>query len=190
MSKPILNRATEIADFTGRTLEGVAYRYDYPSRVTDDGWQTSYFEEVLRGCDRRTLLHRSVFPLTKLHSSHGGHQVGAVTFARSDDERALMFTATVDHGRPGDELIAALDEWSDVSVTFAALRNSARETPHHGRIVQRAEIRLEELALTPSGTGLAKGAEVLALRSTAPVTPSTPAPATRLAEYRARALQL
>ena len=33
----MINRSTEISDYTGRTLEGVALRYGRPSRVTDDG---------------------------------------------------------------------------------------------------------------------------------------------------------
>lgn len=182
-----LHRATEPVDFTGRTLEGVAYRYDYPSRVTDDHWATSYFEEIPTGADRRTLSHRASFPLAQLHRSSGGVVIGDVTFSPSSLDRALMFTATVAHGRTGDEFLEQLDEWRDASVTFEALRNSKRTTPWHGDIVQRAEIRITELALTPNGTALAKGAGVLAHRAaTAPDEPAS----TKLAEYRARALQL
>lgn len=167
----LVHRATEIADFTGRTLEGVAYRYEYPSRVTDDHWRTSYFEEILRAADRRTLAHRATFPLAQLHTSDGGAVIGEVTFDRSDDERALMFTATVDHGRPGDRLLAEIEQWSDASVTFAPLRDTYRVTKHHGRITQRAEIKIAELAIAPTGTGLAKGAEVTLVRSASGATP-------------------
>ena len=45
------------------------------------------------------------------------------------------------------------------------IRLLAQVYDHHGRIVQRAEIALRELSLAPTGTGLAKGAEVTALRS-------------------------
>jgi hypothetical protein len=182
-----LNRSTQIADFTGRTLEGVAYRYEYPSRVTDDGWRTHYFEEMLRNCDRRTIGHRRAsFPLTKLHKSDGGIEIGQTTFAHSADERALMFTATVDHGRDGDQLLEQIEEWGDVSVTFDAIRNSQRRTPHHGQIMQRAEIRLVDLSLNPAGTGLAKGAEVQLVRSS--ITPATPA--VELAQRRLQLLNL
>lgn len=182
-----LHRATEPVDFTGRTLEGVAYRYDYPSRVTDDRWASSYFEEIPSGADRRTLSHRASFPLAQMHQSAGGIVIGNVTFSPSAADRALMFTATVDHGRTGDEFLEQLDDWSDASVTFEALRNSKRTTPWHGEIVQRAEIRITELALTPNGTALAKGAGVLAHRAATVL--DAPA-ATKLAEYRARALTL
>lgn len=161
----MINRATEIADFTGRTLEGVAYRYDYPSRVTDDGWATSYYEEFLTGTDTRTLKHRASFPLARIHTSHGGAQIGSVVFARSSDERALMWTATVDRGAAGDQLLDEIDEWRDASVTFAPLRDSYRTTKYHGRILQRAEIRIAELAIQPNGTALAKHAEVTLVRA-------------------------
>ena len=164
----MLHRATAIEDFTGRTLIGRAYRYDYPSRVTDDGWATSYYEEMLKGSDSRTLTHRTTFPLTKEHSQHGGIEIGTVTFHRSTAERSLMFEARVEQGREGDALLAAIDEWGDASVTFDPVRTTHRATEHHGRITQRAEIRIVELALAPSGLGLAKGAEVLMVRSAQP----------------------
>lgn len=169
----IVHRAAHELDYTGRTVEGIAYRYNYPSRVTDDFWVTSYFEEMLSGADSRTLSHRSAtFPLVQGHKSQGGTQVGTVTFARSDDERALMFTGTVDHGTAGDELLADIDTWRDASVTFEPIRTSRRMSQFHGEVIQRAEVRFHELALTPAGTGLAKGAEVLAVR--AAVAPATP----------------
>lgn len=174
----VVHRATTDAELVGRRLEGIAYRYQYPSRVTDDHWTTSYWEEIGRGADTRTLAHRAAFPLNRLHSAEGGVEVGTVEFHRSDDERALMFRAVVDQGRDGDALLDELDEWRDASVTYDPLRTTQRTTEHHGRIVHRAEIRLVELALAPNGTGLAKGAEVLVVRSAS--TPGTP----RLEEAR------
>lgn len=161
----LINRSTNVADFTGRTLTGVAYEYEHPSRVTDDGWATSYYEEILRGADTRTLRHRASFPLAKLHTQQGGGEVGNVTFEHSKIENALLFTATVNHGRAGDELLEQWEEWRDASVTYEPLLDRHRTTPYHGRIVQRAEIRIHELALSPLGTGLAAGSGVLALRS-------------------------
>ncbi|HWL44534.1 MAG TPA: hypothetical protein VNQ73_16460 [Ilumatobacter sp.] len=175
----MINRSTEIADHVGRTLEGIAYKYNHPSRVTDDGWHSSYYEELLRGSDARTLSHRAAFPLTRLHSAHGGVAVGEVSFHRSDNERALLFRAVVDLGRDGDDLLAEIDQWRDASVTFDPLRTTYRSTQYHGRITQRAEIRLAELALSPVGTGLAAGAEVTLVRSVQPGTP-------RLDELRRR----
>lgn len=161
----ILHRSTEQLDFTGRTLEGIAYRYEYPSRVTDDGWNSSYYEEILTGADARTLRHHPEFPLNRHHSRAGGHQVGTVTFHRSAEQRSLMFRALVDHGRPGDELLDEIEDWSDASVSADVLASRQRRTPYHGVIIQRAQIRLTELALTPNGTALAAGSGVTAVRS-------------------------
>ena len=158
----MFNRATEISDYTGRTLEGVALRYDRPSRVTDDGWQSSYYEEVLRGADSKTLAERGSFPLQRAHEAV---QLGEVSFSHSDDESALMFTAELHRNAEADAILEDIQSWSDVSIGFAATRNGERYTDHHGKIVQRAEIALRELSLAPTGTGLAKGAEVLSVRS-------------------------
>ena len=158
----MINRATEISDYTGRTLEGVALRYERPSRVTDDGWQSSYYEEALRGADSKTLAERGSFPLQRAHEAV---QLGEVSFSHSDDESALMFTAELHRNAEADEILEDIHAWSDVSIGFAAIRNAERFTDHHGKIVQRAEIALRELSLAPTGTGLAKGAEVLAVRS-------------------------
>ena len=158
----MINRSTEISDYTGRTLEGVALRYGRPSRVTDDGWQSSYYEEVLQGADRKTLAERGSFPLQRAHEAV---QLGEVSFSHSDDESALMFTAELHRNAEADEILEDLDEWRDVSIGFNAIRNGERFTDHHGKITQRVEIGLRELSLAATGTGLAKGAEVLAVRS-------------------------
>lgn len=165
----VLQRATEVADYTGRTLEGYAYRYERPSRVTDDSWQSSYYEEILKRADAKTLREGGSWPLLKYHDD--SDVLGSVSFHHSDDEGALMFRATVDHGAEGDAVLDDIDQWRDVSVGFGVLRNSYRTTEHHGRIVQRAEIRLNELSLAPTGTGLTKGAEVTAVRASGLVTP-------------------
>ena len=181
MSKQPLQRASEVSDWTGRTLEGIAYRYNRPSRVSDDAFATNYFEEIVSGADAKTLTERGEFPLFKLHN-RAEDPLGTVTFAHSDDEAALMFTAHVNRSAAGDEVLAD-EEWRDVSVSFAPIRNAHRTTDHHGKIVQRVEIRLEELSLAPNGTGLSKGAEVLAVRAQALETP-------RLIEVRRKLLFL
>lgn len=164
MSKPTLHRATTVEDFTGRTLEGIAYRYERPSRVSDDGFSSTYFEEIMQRADAKTLGDRAEFPLYRLHD-RSRDAAGTVTFARSDNEQALMFTAQVARNSEGEQLMDDLEEWQDVSVSYRALRNTFRESPHHGRIVQRREIRLMELSVAPTGTGQAKGAEILAVRA-------------------------
>lgn len=167
--KKQLHRASEVADFTGRTMEGIAYRYNRPSRVSDDQFITTYFEEIVSGADTKTLTERKEFPLYKLHN-RAEEPLGTVTFAHSNDEHALMFTALVNRSAAGDEVLAD-EEWRDVSVSFAPIRNATRKTDHHGNIIQRVEIRLEELSLAPNGTGLSKGAEVLAVRAQEFTTP-------------------
>ena len=167
--QPILNRASEEGEWTGRTMTGYAYRYNRPSRVSDDAFITNYFEEITKGADLKTLTERSEFPLYKFHN-RASEPLGTVTFAHSDDEQALMFEALVDRGAEGDRLLTD-EEWRDVSVSFTPIRNAHRTTEYHGRITQRVEIRLEELSLAPNGTGLSKGAEVLAVRAQGQSTP-------------------
>ena len=158
-----LARATVVEDFTGRTLEGRAYRYDSPSRVTDDGWKTSYYEEMSKGADNKSLKERSTFPLRFIHSAQ--KDIGTVEFMHSDDERALMFRAVVDHGPEGDALLEEIDQYRDVSVGFKPIKTSLRRSPYMGDIVSRREIRLDELSLAPTGAGLVKGAEIEVVRA-------------------------
>lgn len=169
MSKQQLHRASEVSEFTGRTMEGIAYRYDRPSRVSDDAFATTYFEEITRGADVKTLTEKKEFPLYKLHN-RAETPLGTVTFAHSEDESALIFTALVNRSEAGDQVLED-EEWRDVSVGFAPIRNATRKTEYHGNITQRIEIRLEELSLAPNGTGLNKGAEVLAVRAQTVETP-------------------
>lgn len=171
------NRSAEIGDFTGRTLEGIAYKYDRPSRVTDDNWATSYYEEVLSRADTRTLKSRASFPVD---IQHDHAPIGQVAFQRSADERALMFTATIDRSTTGDKVLAEIEDWNDVSVSFDALRNVTRSTPQHGPIIGRAEIRIDGLSLAATGTGLYKDAQVLHVRAAGAETPRLSAVRKRL----------
>lgn len=161
----MLRRAAEIGDATGRTLEGVAYRYEHPSRVTDDGWVTSYYEEILRRADAKSLSEHSEWPLRRLHQRTDPY--GTVTFHHSDDESALMFRAVVNDDDRGRSLLGEITDegWRDVSIGADALQNGERRSPHHGRIVQRRELRLRELSVAPAGVGLNTGAEILMVRS-------------------------
>ena len=161
-----LHRAADVGDYTGRTIEGVAYRYERPSRVSDDGYRTTYFEEIMRRADIKTLSERDAFPLYRLHDSTRD-PAGEVTFARSDGEGALMFTATINRSAEGDALLADIPDWQDVSVGYKPVKDTYRHTDHHGRITQRRELRLLELSVAPTGTGQSKGAEILAMRAAA-----------------------
>lgn len=165
MTKPTLHRAaTTVEDFTGRTLEGIAYRYERPSRVSDDNFRTTYFEEIMKRADAKTLGDREAFPVYRFHD-RTRDPAGTVTFERSDNEQALMFRATIDRNAEGDQLLADIEEWQDVSVSYRPLKDTYRTTEHHGRITQRREIRLLELSVAPTGTGQSKGAEILAVRA-------------------------
>ena len=164
-----LTRAATVDDFTGRTLEGVAYRYERPSRVSDDHFRTNYFEEIMKRADAKTIGDRPSFPLHRLHD-RDVDPIGDVTFHHSDTEDALLFVATVNRSDAGDELLE--DEgWRDVSVGFKPLRNSFRQSPHYGKVVQRREIKIVELSVAPTGTGLHKGAEITVVRAAEHSTP-------------------
>lgn len=158
-----ITRAAEIDRYKGRTLEGIAYRYDKPSRVTDDGWVTSYYEEILRGADKKTLSEHDTFPLHVQHDK--GSSYGSVTFHHSEDERALLFRATVEPGEDGDAILKHIDKLSDVSVSYEPIRSKTRRLAAGYDVTQRAEIRLGALSLAEVGTGQHQGAEVLALRA-------------------------
>lgn len=165
----LLTRASEVEDFTGRTLEGIAYRYERPSRVSDDAYRTTYFEEIMKRADAKTLAEHDEFPLLRLHN-RAEDAIGTVTFHHSDAEDALLFRALVAHSRHGDEVLA--DEgWRDVSVGYKPIRDTYRTTEHHGRITQRRELRLVELSVAPTGTGQTKGAEILTVRAAVHGTP-------------------
>lgn len=167
--KPTLHRATEVSDAVGRTMEGIAYRYERPSRVSDDSFKSSYFEEIMRRADAKTLTERQELPVFRLHD-YEEESIGTVTFDHSADEGALMFTAVLNRSAGADEVLED-ETWRDVSVGFAPMRDAFRHTDFHGRITQRVEIRLEELSLAPNGTALHKGAEVLAVRAQGLETP-------------------
>jgi hypothetical protein len=175
-----LSRSSQVADYTGRTLEGRAYSYGNPSRVTDDAWKTSYFEEIVSGADAKTLRERGTYPVDVMHA---GESIGSVTFHHSDDEKALMFRAVIDPSEEGDRILEDIANWSDVSVAFDALRSAQRVTEYHGPITQRKEIRLRALAIAATGTGLVKDAGIQVVRSAGLETP-------KLIELRARLLRL
>lgn len=175
----LIQRSSEVEEFKGRTLEGRAYRYNRPSRVSDDQFKSTYFEEILNRADAKTLAEHDEFPLHRLHDIKAD-PLGTVTFAHSDTEDSLMFTALLNRSAEADALLED-DGWRDVSVGFKPIRDGFRTTEYHGRIVQRREISIVELSLAPNGTGQAKGAEVMAIRAAAD------AGAPRLSYYERRA---
>lgn len=168
----IINRATvEVPTLEGRTLEGVAYRYDHPSRVSDDG-REFYLEAFGVGCDSKTLADRAVFPLGWWHpwSSNAGRSpeqpLGSVQFRPSADEGALMFTAGISRTRLGDEALELVRDRAaeDVSVSYKPI-SSLRRRRGAEFVTTRTEIKIRELSLAPTGLGLHEDAKVLVMRA-------------------------
>lgn len=177
MTTPTLSRAVPLIERTGRTIEGIAYAYAHPSLVHDDNPLDPYYEQILRGADRKTIRDRAArgghFPLLTWHAWTGmrGHmppeQIGDVEFHPTDDH--LEFKAVFRHNRTADEvldMVADVDDpvASDVSATFKALRTIPGV--HDGRtLLSRAEIAIVELSVAPTGTGQHDGARILVHRA-------------------------
>ncbi|MEQ1872966.1 MAG: HK97 family phage prohead protease [Ilumatobacteraceae bacterium] len=147
----------------GRTLEGLAFRWDVASKVSDGG--PSYLEAFTRGSTDKTLKERGPRPLGFLHPWTPGAKtdpmpLGAVTFRAGTE--GLEFSAKVSKTRNGDEMLELVNDGAvtDVSIGFRSFKEAKR-----GTVVYRTEIGLEELSLIPTGFGAHTGAEVLAVRA-------------------------
>lgn len=156
-------RAADALDLTGRVLEGIAYKYNKPSRVSDDNWKSSYYEEIVSGADKKTLKERKEFPVLRLHRE--SERIGTAEYFHSDNEDALMFRATLEPNNPIADEVLEDESWRDVSAGGEFIRSAFRHTDYHGRITQRVELKLNELSLAPAGTGLHKDAQVLMRRA-------------------------
>lgn len=172
-------------DRTGRTLEGLAFRWEHPQRVTDGG--PYYLEEIARAATKKTLTDRPSRPLGILHPWSEGARtspipIGSVRFEEAAE--GLVFRAIVSKTQAGDEALElVLDEaLTDVSIGARPIRSSTRQSTA-GLVTRREEIALRELSLAPTGMGQYEDARVLAVRAMAEGAP-------RLAEYRRRALEL
>lgn len=171
----ILNRSAtlELGAVTGRTLEGISYRYDHPSKVSDDGGRTRYWEEFGWGCDTKTIADRgNVFPLGWFHpwSSNAGvvpsEPLGSVRFRPSQVEQALMFEAKVSQTRRGDESLELVRDRAAESVSVSYRPIEQRQRRAGGRVITtRTEIAIRELSLAPTGLGLHEDAKVLVVRA-------------------------
>lgn len=177
----LIIRTANNTSHTGRTLEGVAFDWETPVLVNDDG-RRSYFEEFDRTCCDATLSVRSRLALGVMHpwspepdgSTKRVSQlpVGAVDFTRSAE--GLVFIARLSRTREGDEALELLNDGAlgDVSIGAKAVRSASRYSPR-GTVVRRMEIALRELSLAPPGMGARPEAKVLVMR-TATVTAGTP----------------
>lgn len=175
---PILSRAVAIPHVTGRTIEGVAYRYAHPSRVTDDG-HVFYLEQILSGADTKSIRDRGgAFPLLVWHSRTVNRgklppqSIGQVQFRPVADTQ-LEYTAVFDRSRLADEMLEMVAESldpsgddlaSDVSVSFRPLR-PVESVVDGELLVSHAAIALRELSVVPTGTGQHADAKVLVMRA-------------------------
>jgi len=164
MSTPPLDlvRSIDVEPGDGRTLTGVAFKYDTPSLVRDPG-APAYLEEFSRSSADKTIAQRGPVPLMVLHADHR-LPIGVATFERGQD--GLDFTARVSETKDGDDILTLVNDGAlrSVSVRFRAFGSRQRMTAR-GKVTTRTEIGLRELSLVPSGFGAHDGAEVLAVRS-------------------------
>ena len=166
--REMIRRATEFAT-TGRTLEGVAYRFDHPSRVVDPG-KPAYLEAFARGSATKTITERQSFPVDYFHglmsgtpgarSRWSGEVFGGVVFRAGAD--GLEFTAKLSNTRGADEMLDLIIDGAigDVSIAAYPIKTSNR-----GGVTWRDEIAIAALSLAPVGMGQHDGAKVLAVRA-------------------------
>jgi hypothetical protein len=169
----IVSRSLPLVEVSGRTIEGVAYRYVNPALVTDDGGDTYYWEQILRDADKKTIRDRAAmgnhFPLLIWHSqtSNKGHfppdPIGEVEFFPEADH--LGYRAVLDRSRYADEMLELVrDETArDVSVSYRPLDDIPGVKD--GRpLVSRATIAIRELSICPTGTAQHDDAKILVMR--------------------------
>lgn len=146
----------------GRSVEGLAFLWNHPSRVTDDNGRTHYREAFHPGSVARTLRQRSTpRPLFVAHAHIGG-SVGETTFTPSAE--GLVFAARVYDGTLPQAALERVNsgELRAVSVGFRPIVTRTRRD-REGEITERAEISLDELSLAAQGQH--DGAAVLSVRA-------------------------
>lgn len=164
MTELLLRTAADVElSGDGRTVEGMAFIFDRPSLVTDDG-RTRYREAFTRGSVGRTLSQRTTpRPLFVAHRHIEG-SVGETTFEPSGE--GLVFRARLHDGSLAEIARDRLSrgELPAVSIGFRPLASRTRADAL-GDITERTEISLDELSLCE--TGQHEGARVLAVRAVA-----------------------
>lgn len=146
----------------GRTLIGVAFKWDHPSSVVDPG-TAAYLEEFTRGSVTKTLAERGSFPLLKMHRLDTD-PLGVARFTPAQE--GLLFEAPMSRTVAADETLELVRDGAmgSVSVRFRPIHQRLRHSDA-GSVVSRTEIALRELSLAPTGFGQHEGAGVLAVRS-------------------------
>ena len=112
----------------GRNLEGIAARYDIPSKVTDGG--PRYLEEFDPKCATNTIKMRAVRALFVKHEHIRG-SVGEVSFEDSPTEGALMFRARISDTRYATTTLGRINdgELPAASLGFRSLHHLTRSDP-------------------------------------------------------------
>lgn len=148
----------------GRTLEGLAFKWDTPSRVQDPG-APAYKEAFTRGALKAFLGQTRKVPLGLVHPWAPGARtspvpLGAVEFAAGDV--GAQFRARVSKTVAGDEALALIadEALNSVSLGFRSINHFKR-----GDVLFRSEVHPFELSLVPTGMNAHDGAEILAVRS-------------------------
>jgi len=171
----MITRSTPEISHEGRHLLGLAFRFDHPSRVTDDG-REFYLEEFAGTSVDRTLRTRDVYAVGILHpwapnARTSPVPVGSVKFGKTAE--GLGFDITLARTAAGDDAKELYDigALGDVSIGAKPIRHSFRPSPA-GRVLRREEIALRELSLAPPGMGQHEDAKVLAVRAGHPDIPA------------------
>ena len=159
----LLIRSTEfeiVGD--GRNLEGIAAKYDHPSKVTDDGVRR-YWEEFDPKSARATIRMRPQRALFVRHEHLRG-SVGEVGFEHSDIEGALIFRARMSDTKYAVTTLARVNdgELPAVSLGFRSLHHLMRSDPR-GPVTRRTEIAIEEMSLAEMSQH--DGTKILVVRS-------------------------
>lgn len=166
---PLTVRAADLFEVAGdgRTIEGIAVRWDVESLVTDDG-VTRYYESYDRRSVTNSLRQRGPVRPLFLRHAHLRGSLGEVKFAPSAE--GLMFTARAfAESSLAEEVLAdgvgPHGRYPSVSIGHYTVR--PRATRHRaGEHVHRLEIALEELSLAEQGQH--STAKVLAVRAGTP----------------------
>lgn len=146
----------------GRTLEGLAFRWEHPSKVRDPG-SPLYLEEFVRGSVDHHIKRTPLVPLLKRHEINKD-PIGVASFVPSAE--GLMFAAPLSKTRAADETLELVNDGAErsVSLRFRSLRNGHRRSIE-GPVTQRLEIAIKELSVVPTGFGQHDGAEIHNVRA-------------------------
>lgn len=144
----------------GRVIEGFAYRYNVPSRVSDGGpaYMEAFTAMTAQGVSKAALHYMHPF---QPGSKSDPTPFGLVEF--SDGGEGLAFRATVSNTQKGNDFLTLLNDGvlnTSVSIGFKALKSR-----NAGGVTYRDSIEVVELSLLPAHIpGAHSGAEILAVR--------------------------